>query len=222
MPLLQVDEPGDGVVVVRWQDGENRFNLASLGEWHALLDDLDSREGPLSLVLTGEGKFFSNGLDLDRFSEAPDEAGPIVDGVHRLFARILLFPAWTVMALNGHAFAAGAMFSSTGDVRMMREDRGYWCLPEVDLGLPLTPAMTAAVTARLPAAAAQEAMLTGRRFSGPDALALGIVSSVHAESDLLDAAVREAASMSTKDRAVIANHKLQLFGAAAAICEGDR
>ena len=98
MSRLNTEEPGDGVVLVRWDDGENRLNLDSLGEWHELLDDLVSREGPLALVVTGTGKFFSNGLDLDRFSEAPDESGPIVEGTHRLLGRLLLLPAWTVFA----------------------------------------------------------------------------------------------------------------------------
>ena len=109
--MLSLEEAGDGVVVIRWDDHENRFNLGSLSEWHAALDDLEHREGPLALVVTGSGKFFSNGLDLDRFSEAPDEAGAIVDGVHRLLGRLLVFPAWTVMAINGHAFAAGAIMA---------------------------------------------------------------------------------------------------------------
>ena len=216
--MLSLEEAGDGVVVIRWDDHENRFNLGSLSEWHAALDDLEQREGPLALVVTGSGKFFSNGLDLDRFSEAPDEAGAIVDGVHRLLGRLLVFPAWTVMGINGHAFAAGAMLSATADVRLMRTGRGYWCLPEVDLGLPLTPPMTAAVTARLPATAAAEAMLTARRYGAEEALDRGIVTAVHAEDELLQSAVSEAASMAAKDRSVIADHKHQLFGRAAAIC----
>ena len=77
---------------------------------------------------------------------AGDEANGFVDEVHRIFGRILAFPGITVAAINGHAFAAGAMFATAHDFRVMRDDRGYWCLPEVDLGLPLTPAMTAVIT----------------------------------------------------------------------------
>lgn len=218
MSLLNVQEPGDGVVVVRWEDGENRFNLRSLKEWHGLLDGLEDRDGPLALVLSGAGKFFSNGLDLDRFAEEPTEAGPILEGVHRLLGRLLVFPAWVVAAINGHAFAAGAMLTCTADRRIMRGDRGYWCLPEVDLGLPLTDPMTAVVTSRIPAPAAADAMISARRYTAADAQGLGIVDAVVAEQDLLERASEEAVSMATKDRSVIADHKRQLFGAAAAIC----
>ena len=218
MAVLDVERSDDGVVVVRWNDGENRFNLESVGEWHALLDELEVLGGPLAVVVTGSGKFFSNGLDLDRFGGDPDEGPEILAGVHRLLGRMLLLPAWTTFAINGHCFAAGAMLSCTADQRFMRTERGFWCLPEVDLGLPLTPEMTAAVTARLPGPAAAHAMLTGIRYSGEAALERGLVDRVFPQEDLLEAAVAEARTALGRSREVIGNHKQQLFGDAAHAC----
>ncbi|MGZ6957794.1 MAG: enoyl-CoA hydratase/isomerase family protein [Acidimicrobiia bacterium] len=214
---LELESRGD-VLIVRWDDGENRVNLDSMAEWHAVLDELESVDGPLAVVVTGTGKFFSNGLDLDRFAAAPGESAPTVESVHLLLGRLLLFPAYTVAAINGHAFAAGAMISACFDARVMRNDRGYWCLPEVDLGLPFSVGMAAAVTARLPAEAAHDAMLTGRRYTAEDALALGIVVDTSDEARLLDLAVDLAAPIAGKDRRVIGEHKRLLFGAAAAAC----
>lgn len=218
MAILNVETSDDGIVLVRWEDGENRFNLDSVAEWHELLDDLESTEGPLALVVTGTGKFFSNGLDLERFKGDSDEGPRILEGVHRLFGRMLLLPVWTTFAINGHCFAAGAMLSCTADQRFMRTERGFWCLPEVDLGLPLTPEMTAAVTARLPGDAAAHAMLTGMRYSGESALERGLVDRVFSEEDLLGAAVAEARTALGRDRSVIGNHKRQLFSEAARAC----
>jgi enoyl-CoA hydratase/carnithine racemase len=211
-------ERRDDVRVLHWSDGENRVNLASLARWHDVLDELEGVEGPLAVVAVGEGKFFSNGLDLDRFAEAPDELGPVIGGLHRFLGRLLVFPAYCVAAVNGHAFAAGAMMSAAFDWRVMREDRGYWCLPEVDLGLPLTAPMTAAVRARLPQGALAEAMLTGRRYGAAEALAAGIVDECAPEDGVLDRAVERAAAIAGKDRGVIATHKRSLFGDAAAAC----
>jgi enoyl-CoA hydratase/carnithine racemase len=100
----------------------------------------------------------------------------------------------------------------------MREDRGYWCLPEADLGLPLTEAMFATVTSRLPVAIAAEAMNTARRYTAAEALAAGLVEHVAPESEVLERTVALAAPMAAKDRDVIAQHKRLLFGDAARIC----
>lgn len=214
---IDIDVQGD-VRIVRWDDGENRVNLDSLTEWHAVLDQLEAIDGPLAVVVIGTGKFFSNGLDLDRFMVEAEEAGPTVELLHQLFGRLLLFPGYVVGALNGHTYAAGAMLSCCFDARVMRSDRGYWCLPEVDLGLPLTEAMAAVVTARLPMEAAQDAILTGQRYTAEDAQALGIVTDTSDNERLLGVAIDLAAPMAGKNRQVIAEHKRLLFGAAAAVC----
>ncbi len=214
---IDIETRGD-VRIVRWDDGENRVNVDSMTEWHATLDLLEEIDGPLAVVVVGTGKFFSNGLDLDRFAAAPNEAGPTIELLNSLFGRLLLFPAYAVGALNGHTFAAGAMISCCFDARVMRSDRGYWCLPEVDLGLPLSDAMAAVVSARLPFEAVQDAMLTGRRYTAEEAEALGIVTDTSDEDRLLDVAIALAAPMAGKHRGVIGEHKRLLFGAAARRC----
>ena len=215
--MIDIEREGD-VAVVRWRDGENRFNRSSVDRWHEVLDELEAIEGPLAVAIVGEGKFFSNGLDLEGFAAEPEGARAVVDDVHRLFGRLLLFPAYTVAALNGHTFAGGAMLACCVDLRVMRQDRGYWCLPEADLGLPLTEGMFAAVTARLPVAVAAEAMNTARRFTADEALAVGIVDLAVPEAQVLPAAVERAAAVAAKDRKVIAQHKRMLFGDAARTC----
>ena len=61
------------VAILTWNDGENRINADSLERLNALLDELEATKGPMSVVLTGVGKFFSNGLDLERFGANPAE-----------------------------------------------------------------------------------------------------------------------------------------------------
>jgi enoyl-CoA hydratase/carnithine racemase len=211
-------ERRDDVAIVHMRDGENRFNGDSIRAWHSILDELDAVEGPLALVTTGEGKFYSNGLDLDWMTANPDAARPHVHDVHRLLGRVLGFGRITVAAVNGHAFAGGAMLVAAHDFVVMREDRGYWCLPEVDLGLPLTEAMHAVVTANLPRRAAHEAMVTGRRYGASEALAAGIVHRVAPEFDVLQQAVAIAAENAAKDRSVIAAHKRLSHGTALEVC----
>ncbi len=206
------------VWLLQMRSGENRFNRESIDALHGALDQVEAVEGPVALVTTGEGKFYSNGLDLDWLAGAGDEARGFIEDVHRLLGRVLGFDAITVAALNGHAFAAGAMLATAHDYLVMREDRGYWCLPEVDLGLPLSAAMHAVVAAHLPQSTMHEAALTGRRFGGPEALAAGIVHEVAAEADVVDRALALAAGLADKNREVVATHKRLMYGDALALC----
>lgn len=215
--MIDIEQQGD-VVVVHWRDDENRFNRASIDRWHEVLDELEAVEGPLAVVIVGEGRFFSNGLDLAGLAADRNDATAVVDEVHRLFGRLLLFPAYTVCALNGHTFAAGAMLACCADSRVMRADRGYWCLPEMDLGLPLTEPMFAAVTSRLTVRAAAEAMNTARRYTAAEALDAGLVEHTAPEAEVLPQAIELATPMAAKHRHVIAQHKRMLFGDAARIC----
>jgi enoyl-CoA hydratase/carnithine racemase len=215
----RVETAGE-VTILRLTAGENRFNPASLDAIEAALGELEASDGPGALVLTGEGKFFSNGLDLEWMGAAPPGgAEDVLRRVHALFARVLAFPTVTVAAINGHAFAAGAMLALACDARVMREDRGYFCLPEVDIGIPFTPGMTALMRARLSPASAHEAMLSGRRYGAADALAAGIVDAVAPAERVLEDAVQRAAALAAKPRATVAAIKRGLYADALAALE---
>jgi enoyl-CoA hydratase/carnithine racemase len=211
--MIKLETRG-AVRILHLREGENRFNRSSVDAIHAALDEVERTDGPVALVTVGDGKFFSNGLDLDwMLADGAADAG-FLDDVHRMLRRFLGLDLITVAAINGHAFAGGAMLATAHDYRVMREDRGYWCLPEVDLGLPLTPTMYAVLDAHLPRPALADAALTGRRYTGPEALAAGIVTEVAAEQALLDRAVELAAAHAGKNRQVIAEHKRLLYGPA--------
>jgi enoyl-CoA hydratase/carnithine racemase len=81
------------------------------------------------------------------------------------------------------------MLAMAHDWRVMRADRGFFCLPEVDLNLPFPPGMDALLRAKLSPATAIEAMTTGRRYGGVDALAAGLVTAAVEESAVLPAAL---------------------------------
>lgn len=214
-----IDLEREGAVwILRMRDGENRFNRRWLDALNEALDRVEATEGALALVTTGAGTFYSNGLDLGWLATVTAEAPGFLADVHRLFGRMLGFPAATVAAINGHAFAAGAMLATAHDFAVMREDRGYWCLPEADLGLPLTPAMFSVISAKLPRRAAQEAVLTGRRYPAADAVAAGIVHRAVSQEQVLAEAVTLAAGLAGKDRLALAEHKRLLYGEAIGIC----
>ena len=204
------------VAVLTWNEGENRINLESLARLNELLDELEKVEGPLSIVLTGSGKFFCNGLDLERFADQRDEFVATLHLLEQTIGRLLVFPAYSVAAINGHAFAGGALLSCAFDYRVMREDRGYWCMNEAEIGLALDERLWSILANRLPRATAIVAATTARRFSGPDALRFGIVEAVAGEADVLAQALVVAESMANLDRPTLGVHKRLAHGAEAA------
>jgi enoyl-CoA hydratase/carnithine racemase len=205
----------DAVTILRMDDEENRFNPGNLDSLEAALNEVDASEGPAAIVITGTGKFFSNGLDLEWMGQAAEgEPQANVERVQSMLARILESPVAVVAAMNGHAFAAGAMLALACDERVMREDRGYFCLPEVDINIPFTPGMSALIRAKLPTRTARESMLTGRRYGGPESVEAGIVDEVAAEDAVVSRAVERAAALAGKNRGVVAAIKAEMYAPA--------
>jgi enoyl-CoA hydratase/carnithine racemase len=200
------------VLVVTMDDGDNRLNPDSVAILHDAAAQIEQRQGPAALVVTGTGKFFSNGLDLDRFAEHPQELGITIELLCQLFGRILLLPCVTVAAINGHAFAGGALLSSVFNQRIMRADRGFWCLPEVDLQMPFTEGLFAGLSSHLSTPTLVQAMTTGRRFDGPAALAAGIATELVEGEGVFENALAYATSMAPKAGPIMAGYKVQLFG----------
>lgn len=186
MPTL---ERQDDVFILDLGDSENRFHPDWITAVDAALDEVERTDGARALVTTATGKFFSNGLDLEWLAANGEQWLEYVTSVHGLFARVLAMPVITVAALQGHTFAAGAMLSLAHDFRVMRADRGFWCLPEAEINIPFSPGMSALIQSRLSPQTAHEAMTTARRYGGADALAAGIVDHAVAEDAVRPTAI---------------------------------
>ena len=84
----------EDVFVLRMVADENRFNPTMLDAFDGALSEVEASEGPAAVVLTGEGKFFSNGLDLEWMMANLDEGGPalVANGLQALYRRLVTFP----------------------------------------------------------------------------------------------------------------------------------
>ncbi|MEW9555517.1 enoyl-CoA hydratase/isomerase family protein [Nonomuraea sp. NPDC050783] len=176
MPVL---DRQDDVFILDIRDDEDCMHPAWIDAVHDLLDEIETRDGPRSLVTFTENDSFSSGLSLGGAVCGASGAGQeYVADVQGLLARMLTFPVVTVAALQGHTCAAGAVLSLAHDFRVMRRDRGSWWLPGSEAGLPFTAGVSALVRARLTAQVAHEVVVTARRFDGYDALAAEIVDRI--------------------------------------------
>jgi enoyl-CoA hydratase/carnithine racemase len=208
MPSL--DRDGD-VVLLNLGDDENRFSPDWVASARALLDEVSAMPAPVALVTVADGKFWSNGLDLDWLGANLDQTTTYVGDVQALFTALLTLPVPTVAAIQGHCFAAGAMLALAHDWRVMRSDRGFFCLPEVDIGIPFTGGMDALIRAKLPVGTAMEAMTTGRRYGGDAAAAAGIVTAAVAAAAVLAAALEIARPLAAKAGATLGTIKATMF-----------
>ncbi|MFC9888821.1 enoyl-CoA hydratase-related protein [Streptomyces pilosus] len=213
MPSLDRHE---NVFVLDLGDGENRFHPDWIDAVGAALDEVEKAEGPRALVTAATGKFYSNGLDLEWLFANADHYHDYVVSVHELFARLLSLPLVTVAALQGHTFAAGAMFSLAHDFRVMRADRGYWCLPEADIDIPFTPGMSSLIQSRLAPQTAHECMTTARRYGGADAATAGIVDRAVPEDAVRSTAIEIAQSLVGKAGDTLGTIKARMYAPALA------
>ncbi|GAB2837322.1 enoyl-CoA hydratase-related protein [Streptomyces daliensis] len=213
MPAL---DRHDDVFVLDIGDSENRFHPDWIASVNAALDEVENAEGPRALVTAATGKFFSNGLDLDWLFAHADQHQDYAVSVQELLARVLALPVITVAALQGHTFAAGAMFSLAHDFRVMRADRGYWCLPEADINIPFTPGMSALIQARLSPQTAHTAMTTARRYGGHEALAAAVVDHAVDEDAVRATAVEIAGSLTSKAGPTLGTIKARMYAPALA------
>lgn len=160
------------VAVLTMNSGENRFNLSFLDEFMDVLDEIEQATDADALVVrSAHEKIFCNGIDLDwlmPFVQAGDfEAVKNFRYKFNAFLRrLLLYPMPAIAAINGHAFAGGAIMCCCFDFRFMRSDRGFFCFPEVDLGIPFWPGMVAMVKKAIPHYKLDEMYYMGARVTG--------------------------------------------------------
>lgn len=152
----------------------------------AMLEDLDaalSGEAPAAVILTGAGKVFSAGADLD---EA--RAGLATDGVwERLSARIAALPCLTIAALNG-TLAGGAMGMVLAcDLRLAVPGAKFF-YPVMKLGFLPQPSDPARLVALVGPARAKLILMGGARIEADEALAWGLIDRVVEPPSLLETA----------------------------------
>ena len=204
---------------------ENRWNTTFVREIAKALDVIEKDEGPGALITASTNqKFFSNGLDLE-WMQAPEnypEGGDrevFGEEFMYLMGRFITLPIPTVCAINGHSFGAGFMFALSHDVRIMREDRGFLCANEMQLGLPIPRPELALFKHKIPANAFFETVQLSKRWTGSDALEAGIVQEVSSLEKLPEVALIKAQELAplANDRKNFGHQKEMLYGGNAAI-----
>ncbi|WGL54038.1 enoyl-CoA hydratase/isomerase family protein [Nocardioides sp. BP30] len=197
---LAAPRPGVALVTLDRPEALNALDAAVVAELHAVLDEVTHDESTRVVVLTGAGRAFCAGLDLngyddgERLTRRGRALGQLTmqREIAGLAQRLHALPQPVIAAVNGAAAGAGLALVCASDVRIAAEPAvfavsfiraGY---SACDLGVSwLLPRIVGA-------GRAHELMLTGRRFGSAQALAYGLVTDVTGPADLLEAAYRTA------------------------------
>ncbi len=211
------------VRILKMNNRENRFNPEFLESFNQALDRVEDDRSARALVLCGtHEKYFSNGLDIQWIATAgPEKFMPHALAYCRMIHRVFTFPKPTVAAINGHAFAGGMFLAQTTDWRIMRQDRGWCCIPEIDLGFPMPLGHIALLSYSAGSRMAERVCLTGERLSADQALKTGFVDELSSIEDLLTRAVEKARLLGSKKQPDYAKMKQNLRKAAASIMDQD-
>jgi enoyl-CoA hydratase/carnithine racemase len=212
-------EREDSVFVLTMDAGENRWNTNFVRAFDARIDEILASDGPAALVTaSSDPKFFSNGLDIDwRRGDGPGDGGDKAVFGNEFFAlmgKLITFPMPTLCAVNGHGFGAGFMMALCHDVRLMREDRGYLCANEIQLGMAIPDAELALFRHKMSGSAFFDTVQLARRWTGPDAKAAGFVQDVADAGSLLGMTMDRARQLAPlgANRDLFAQSKERIFG----------
>ncbi|HEX5508594.1 MAG TPA: enoyl-CoA hydratase/isomerase family protein [Pseudolabrys sp.] len=90
-----------------------------------------------AVIVTGQGKIFSAGVDLVRLDrEGADYVRRFLPALHRLYEAVFFHPKPVIAAMNGHAIAGGAVLACCADRRIMANGGGRIGITELLVGVP--------------------------------------------------------------------------------------
>ncbi len=161
--------------------------IVELGAWLKLREDIRV------VILSGAGRSFSAGFDLNDFSSASAGESPrIAADLGRLATNALTdVPQLTIAAVHGHCVGGGVVFVAACDLRVATTETTF-IIPEVDLGIPLAWGGIPRLVREIGPALTKELVLTCRPFEAAEAKAIGFINRVVAPEDL-DTTVNELA-----------------------------
>jgi enoyl-CoA hydratase len=171
----------------------NAIDLAMVEAFHAATARAAESDACRAIVLTGEGRAFSAGVDIKlvpRYDAAVLRR--MVELVNATFLKFYGLPKPTVAAVNGPAIGAGLVLALACDTRLAASGAGPLGLTEITAGIPFPAAPMAVVQHELDRHVARDLVLSGRTFHAGDGMPPGVIDATCPPDDLLTVAIARA------------------------------
>lgn len=205
-------EPRDEHVVVATIDRPDRRNALNAELCDELRAHVETSTGARVIVVTGAGKAFCAGADINR--RAQDTGGLDHGGgdtfrpaFERLLDAIVAAPPPVIAAVNGHALGAGLQLAVACDLRVVAPGASLG-IPAAKLGVLLSPANIRRLATLVGQPAARDLLLTGRAVDVEEGRRMGLVQRV--ADDALAVALELAAEIAALAPVSVQGHKRAL------------
>jgi enoyl-CoA hydratase/carnithine racemase len=183
-------------------------DLAAAARW------FDSQQQVKVVVVSGQGRSFCAGFDLNTFSTPdPNYSTRDIADIGRLMAEAIFgMNAMTIAAIQGNCIGGGLVLANSCDLRLAEEDARF-VIPEVDLGIPLTWSGIPRLVREIGPAATKELVLTCRPFGADEAKSLGFINTVVPKGTVMTAAQELAEQLASKPAYALRTTKQQVNAA---------
>jgi len=205
------DKTDDGVAVLTLRHGKaNALDIEFCEAIAARFAEL-AHSDVKAVVLTGQGKIFSAGVDLIRLSAGgADYVRKFLPALHKLFEAVFYHPKPVVAAINGHAIAGGCVLACCADRRIMAREAGRIGTTELLVGVPFPALAFEIVRFAVPRHYLPEVTLSGATYTTDEALQRGWIDEVAEPGTLIDDAIAVARELALLSPAAFAQTKKQI------------
>jgi cyclohexa-1,5-dienecarbonyl-CoA hydratase len=158
----------------------NIVDIPMMEELAHALKELEARSDASVVVVSGEGRAFSAGVDVA--AHTPDKVEGMLQKFHAVIRALVTSKKVTIAAVHGHCLGGGAELAMVCDM-VYTAASAQWGFPEIKLGC-YPPVACTALAALVGQKRAAELILTGRTISGTEAAEIGLANRAVPEEDL--------------------------------------
>lgn len=156
----------------------NAYNMKMRDDFSEALAAAEDDPDVGAVLIAGEGRGFCAGADLTEFGSAPSQVvAREVRWQRDVWGQLVNSDKAKVAAVHGYCIGSGLEIAMLCDVRVAAEGTAF-AMPEVKLGMIPAAGGTQTLPRNAGASRALDLLLTGRRFSAAEALAMGLVTRV--------------------------------------------